>query len=189
MVAILWSRVRPAMPWWLLAIGIALMGTGDIIWDILAASGEVSEPSWADPVYLSGMMAIVLAAVLLLLRKGARISSLLDAIIVSAAFATLLWTLLVEPQVDTATVSVLQLATVAAYPALDLVMLSTLVVALHEWPAYRPRDQRIRRSGPRLPRERPGVRGRIAIGRVPSGRPGRRVAAGLRPVRQPRHSR
>ena len=123
------SRVRPAMPWWLLAAGIALMGAGDVIWDVLAAGGEVSDPSWADLAYLSGMTAISLAAVRLLLRKQGRLGGLLDALIVGSALAILLWTLVVDAAVDGSTVSLPQFATLAAYPALDIVILSVLVVA------------------------------------------------------------
>ena len=124
------SHVRPSGPWWILAAGIALMAVGDVTWDILALAGEVTEPSLADVAYLAGTLAICVASARYLLRSGRRLGGSLDAAIVGAALALLLWTLAVEAHIDLETMALPELATLVAYPALDVVMLGIVIVAI-----------------------------------------------------------
>ena len=124
------GRVRPAHPWWLLALGIALLGAGDIIWDILEVIGSTTEPSLADAAYLAGTLAICVAAGRLLLRKDGLLAGSLDAFMIGSAVSILLWTLVFDVQFESSFLASPQLITVAAYPALDVAMLSILVVAV-----------------------------------------------------------
>ena len=132
--AIVWgiqrSQVRPKAPWWILAAGIALMAVGDVTWDILALAGEVTEPSLADVAYLAGTLAICIASARYLLRAGRRFAGVLDAATVAAALALLLWTLVIGPHLELSTLALPEIATVFAYPALDVVMLGIVIVAV-----------------------------------------------------------
>jgi diguanylate cyclase (GGDEF)-like protein len=124
------NRPRPVMPWIMLAVGIALLAGGDIVYDLLSASGPVPDPSLADLPYILGSLALVGAAALQLLRHGRPVLGFLDAFVIGTAFAVVLWTLVVDPQLDEGAVPLVSFAVIAAYPAIDVAMLSILSVAL-----------------------------------------------------------
>lgn len=123
------GRLRPAASWWLLALGIALLALGDVTWDVIDALGGVTEPSLADIAYVAGTLAIFVATARLLLRRDGLMAGLLDAIIVGSAFSVLLWVLAFDQWFSQSVLSSPHFVTVIAYPALDVAMLSILLVA------------------------------------------------------------
>ncbi|CAN5616410.1 hypothetical protein BH23CHL8_BH23CHL8_13950 [soil metagenome] len=129
-LAVIIRHRRPRLPWILLAGGIALSATGEVVYDLLAAGGPVSEPSLADAFYLGGYAAICVALATLLLRGRRALVALLDAFVIGSAVGIVLWTLVVDPRIDEGALALSELAIVAAYPALDLAMLSILIAAL-----------------------------------------------------------
>jgi signal transduction histidine kinase len=116
-----------ALHWWLLAAGFALFALGDGIWAVLRAVGsDLGYPSVADALYLAAYPLWVLGALSLLRGRKPRVGDLLDGLIVAAAAAVLVWTLLVEPIAAQSGSSLLTRFVSGAYPAMDILLLSGL---------------------------------------------------------------
>ena len=130
---VLCYRPVPATPWWLLAGGLALSGTGDLTWELYPRvfGAETPFPSLADAFYLAGY-GFFIAGVVVLLRSGRRITiaDYLDAAFVSTAAALIVWLVAIEPQLDAGAADDLALFVSGAYPALDAVLLVALVQLL-----------------------------------------------------------
>ncbi len=129
-LAITRHYLRPRLPWIMLAGGVALIALGDVAFDLDMAGGAVSEPAPADVMYLVGYILLCLAMARLLLCRGNSIASVLEAGVMGAAAGSVLWALVVAPQLADHELSLAQVGTVVAYPMLDIAMLSILLAAL-----------------------------------------------------------
>jgi hypothetical protein len=124
-------RYRPTdvRPWLILAAGLALTTIGDWTWLVLAEVGVESVPSLADGFYLTGLV-LVGVAVMLLVRgriPGGDRDGIIDALIVAIGAALLSWTFLMRPLVTDPFASMAEVVTALAYPVVDILLLAVLV--------------------------------------------------------------
>ena len=120
-------RRRPARvgSWRLVAIAFGLLSLGDITWTVVALSGEVPYPSFADIPYLAGYVALILGIVGLMRGRvpGGDRTPIIDAAILAAGAGSIFWVAIVQPSLEGA-VDPLPVIVSMAYPALDLVLLA-----------------------------------------------------------------
>lgn len=119
-----------AGPWRMLAIGIGLQAVGNVTYDAMEATGPVPVPGLPDLFYLLGYLALAAAIWRLLWHRGESSEDLLDTFVIGAAVAIALWILLVDPALDEGSVPLIQLATIAAYPAADVALAVLVAVPL-----------------------------------------------------------
>ncbi len=121
---------RSCLPWYLFAVGQGLFVTSDV----LSSNYErlfghaMTFPSIADPFHLA-FYPFLVAGMLLLIHErdeGRDRDGLIDALIVTAALATLLWVYLIAPYADSETSSLLKSLTSIAYPAMDILVLGVV---------------------------------------------------------------
>jgi diguanylate cyclase (GGDEF)-like protein/PAS domain S-box-containing protein len=119
------------LPWFLFAVGQALF----VIGDALAYNYErifgaaLPFPSIADPFYLA-FYPLLVAGMLLLIRERneARDSaSLIDALIITVAAATVSWIYLMAPYAHDHTLTLLTKLTSIAYPMMDILVLGVVL--------------------------------------------------------------
>lgn len=131
---------RPAfpLPWLLFAVGNLFFAVADIIFNNLV---NPPVPSVADWFYLGGYPVLAVGLLLLLIRAGGlqRHAGLLEAAIVTCAFALFQWVWIVQAIVD-GSGSGVQRAVNAGYPMMDVVLLAGLagffVTAAWRTPAF-----------------------------------------------------
>jgi len=131
---------RPAfpLPWLLFAVGNLAFAVADIIFNNLV---NPPVPSVADWFYLAGYPIIAVGLLLLLIRAEGlqRHAGLLEAAIVTSAFALFQWVWVVQKIVD-GSGSVVERAVNAGYPSMDIVLLAGLagffVTAAWRTPAF-----------------------------------------------------
>jgi signal transduction histidine kinase len=131
---------RPAfpLPWLLFAAGNLFFAVADIIFNNLV---NPPVPSVADWFYLGGYPIIAVGLLLLLIRAEGlqRHAGLLEAAIVTSAFALFQWVWVVQKIVD-GSGSVVERAVNAGYPSMDIVLLAGLagffVTAAWRTPAF-----------------------------------------------------
>jgi signal transduction histidine kinase len=131
---------RPAfpLPWLLFAVGNLFFAVADIILNNLT---NPPTPSVADWFYLGGYPILAVGLLLLLIRAGGlqRIAGLLEAAIVTCAFALFQWVWIVQAIVD-GSGSGVERAVNAGYPSMDIVLLAGLagffVTAAWRTPAF-----------------------------------------------------
>ena len=123
------NRPRPQGPWLVLALGALLMGLGDIVY-FSAYSGTPPFPSLADPIYIAADLTYVLGMALLVSRSagGRDLYSYVDALVFSFGIGILLWAAFFTDALGSG--SDLQRAVSIAYPAIDLILLATLIRVL-----------------------------------------------------------
>jgi signal transduction histidine kinase len=132
------NRPSYALPWLLFAAGNLCFAAADIIFNHLA---NPPVPSVADWFYLAGYPLLAAGLLLLLIRAGGlqRRAGLLEAAIVTLAFALFQWVWIVQGIVDGGGSGV-QRAVDAAYPSMDIVLLAGLagffVTAAWRTPAF-----------------------------------------------------
>jgi diguanylate cyclase (GGDEF)-like protein/PAS domain S-box-containing protein len=124
------SDVRP-LPWHLFAVGQALFVAGDAIaYNYERIFGTALPfPSIADPFYLA-FYPLLVAGMLLLIRERneARDSaSLIDALIITVAAATVSWIYLMAPYAHDHTLTLLTKLTSIAYPMMDVLVLGVVL--------------------------------------------------------------
>jgi signal transduction histidine kinase len=119
-----WNRPETTVPWLLFAAGNACFAAGDVIGTAL---GDPAIPSAADWVYLAGYPLLASGLVLLLVRTGGhhRFAVLVDAVVVSCAFALVQWAFIVDKIVD-GPGSAAERAVSSAYPSMDVLLLAAL---------------------------------------------------------------
>jgi diguanylate cyclase (GGDEF)-like protein/PAS domain S-box-containing protein len=118
------------LPWHLFALGQALFLTGDI----LAYNHEhlfgtrLAFPSIADPFHLAFYPLLVAGMLLLSRGRGENRdrASLIDALIITVALATLLWVYLIAPYAHNHTLPLLRRLTSVAYPTMDILVLGVV---------------------------------------------------------------
>ena len=124
-------RYRPTdvRPWVILAAGLALTTIGDWTWLVLAELGFESVPSPADALYLTGLVLIGVAVMLLVRGRipGGDRAGIIDALIVAIGAALLSWTFLMRPLVEDPFASIPEIVTALAYPVVDILLLAVLV--------------------------------------------------------------
>jgi signal transduction histidine kinase len=122
-------RPARALPWLLIALGTALTVAGEITWEVYDALGRNPFPSVADVLYLGGYP--VLGAGLVLLARGRghgrTQGAFLDAAIVTVAAGVVAWAFLIEPYAADASLGLTERSLSAAYPLMDLLLLTLLV--------------------------------------------------------------
>ena len=122
-------RADSPLAWYLLAGGVAALTTGDTLYNIrlrLPHSGQVF-PSVVDLVYLCVFYPLVIAGLLLLIRRrspGRDIPSLIDAAIITVGVGLLSWVFLIAPYVHASELTLLQRLASIAYPLGDVLVLA-----------------------------------------------------------------
>src|SRR6266545_2939146 len=132
-VAVFWgvlrNQPRPPLPWLLLGLSELIYAAADSTFYVRHyILGLLDYPSAADPLYL-GHYPLVVAALLLLIRRrtpGRDLPSVLDASVLAVVAAMLSWLYLIGPSTRLDAPMLVKLTSVA-YPVMDLAM---LVVAL-----------------------------------------------------------
>ncbi len=119
------------LPWYLFAVGQALFVAGDALaYNYERIFGTALPfPSIADPFYLA-FYPLLVAGMLLLIheRNEARDSaSLIDALIVTVAAATVSWIYLMAPYAHDHTLTLLTKLTSIAYPMMDVLVLGVVL--------------------------------------------------------------
>ncbi|HSX22756.1 MAG TPA: hypothetical protein VLE97_08305, partial [Gaiellaceae bacterium] len=124
-LAIVWGirtyRPRPVLPWLVFATGNALFVAGDAIFDLFPST---STPSVADVLYLSAYPLFALSVLLLLFASEGHLrgEALVDAGIVTLAFAVFQWLFVMQPAIHSAG-NLSQEIVYGLYPAMDIVLL------------------------------------------------------------------
>ena len=132
------NRPSYPLPWLLFAAGNLCFAAADIIFNHLA---NPPVPSVADWFYLAGYPLLAAGLLLLLIRAGGlqRRAGLLEATIVTLAFALFQWVWIVQGIVDGSGGTVERVVS-AAYPSMDVVLLAGLagffVTAAWRTPAF-----------------------------------------------------
>lgn len=122
---ILWGirayQPRPALPWLLFAIGNGLFVAGDAVFDFYP---NATSPSAADVLYLTAYPLFALSVVLLLIASEGHRSggALVDAGIVTCAFAVFQWIFVMQPAIHGNGALGAKII-YGLYPAMDIVLL------------------------------------------------------------------
>jgi len=103
------------------------MAAGEIAWIISAQDGF---SGIADTLYLLGYVAMCGAMVVFARRHSAGIGSILDASILTAAAASILWMLVIEPTLADISRAPAEALLATAYPLADIVMIGLLLLIL-----------------------------------------------------------
>ena len=123
-------RWRPARQraWILLAVGVALGSTGDILVSFLTRpDGTAPFPSVADAAYLLGYVVIAIGLVWLV-RDGSRDRervAWIDALIVASAAGIFIWVFVIRGEIGSSS-DALSALVAAAYPFLDIVQIAVV---------------------------------------------------------------
>ncbi|KAA1397994.1 putative bifunctional diguanylate cyclase/phosphodiesterase [Aeromicrobium ginsengisoli] len=130
------NRPVKVLPWYLMAAGQSAWVAGDLFFDL--PNLVRTTPSASDLAYLTAYpLLIVGLAVLVHSRRPTRDTpGLIDSAIVVLGLGLLSWVLVADPIVDDTTISWVDRAIAAAYPAGDIVLLA-LVVRLVSVPGAR----------------------------------------------------
>jgi signal transduction histidine kinase len=125
---------RPArpLPWILLAAGFGAFVAGEITWHVYSYGlGQDPFPSVADLFYLAGYPLLATGLLLLARARGAHRwqeqAGFLDAAIVTVGAFAIAWTFLMLPYVADETLPALDRVLSAAYPLMDVLLLTLLV--------------------------------------------------------------
>jgi len=119
------------LPWYLFALGQALFVSGDVIaYNYHRFFGhELPFPSIADPLYLA-FYPLLIAGMLLLIHERNETrdrASLIDALIITVAAATVSWIYLMAPYAHDHTLTLLTKLTSIAYPTMDVLVLGVVL--------------------------------------------------------------
>jgi diguanylate cyclase (GGDEF)-like protein len=130
------TTFRPS--WHILALGLALYGSGNIYWTIaIRTLNPMPFPSMADALFLSFYPCAFVALVLMVREHFRRftLSLWLDGIVGGLAAAAVAGAAILGPVLSNTTGSTAAIVTTTAYPLLDLVLLLTLVatLSLYHW--------------------------------------------------------
>jgi diguanylate cyclase (GGDEF)-like protein len=130
------TTFRPS--WHILALGLALYGSGNIYWTIaIRPLNPEPFPSLADVLFLSFYPCAFIALVLMVREHFKRfsLSLWLDGIVGGLAAAAGAAAAILGPVLSTTTGSTAAVITTTAYPLLDIVLLLTLVatLSLYHW--------------------------------------------------------
>jgi signal transduction histidine kinase len=125
------NRPRARLPWFLFAAGMLAFSIGDTILNFYGYIWHKTPPipSAADIFYLGGYPILAAGLAILILRFGAfeRRTGLIDAALFTVAFALVQWVFVMKDLVH-GEGSAASKAVAAAYPGMDVVLLSALAV-------------------------------------------------------------
>ena len=126
-------RPPQARAWLLLAVGVAMLASGDAVYYTYEARHAAAAPFpyWSDLLYLSCYVFLLLG--LVLLARGAHRldrTSVIDAAIVGTGIGLPLWVFSIAPYATDTTSTALARAVAAGYPIADFVVLAA---AAHLW--------------------------------------------------------
>src|SRR3954469_13904471 len=140
LVCLLRALAQPTRTWvsFLLPTALAVYGSGNVVWTIFVRPLAVQPfPSVADALFLAFYPLVFVALLLSIRRQAERIpaSLWLDGLVGGLAVGALLSALAIRPILTVDAGSWAAVATTAAYPLLDLILLLLLTVALamHRW--------------------------------------------------------
>ena len=134
------NRPDVRLPWLLFGLGNLSFAIADIIFDV---NPTAAVPGVADWFYLAGYPLLAVGLAYLIIHAGGhhRFAALVEAAIVTVAFALFQWVFVVDRIVDDAG-SVSERAVTAAYPSMDVLLLAGLagffVTAAWRPPAFLP---------------------------------------------------
>ena len=124
-------RARQPGPWYVLAFGLLLFLTGDVIWNYYEnfLGTDAPVPSVADGLYIAALPCMALGLVLMLrvATSGPQWGSLIDILIVTSVAGTLSWIFLIEPNIADQTRSLVERLVAVTYPLMDLVLLAAVL--------------------------------------------------------------
>jgi signal transduction histidine kinase len=124
------NRPSLATAWYLFAAGLLAFAVGDVLFNLYAWvwHRDPPIPSVADVFYLAGYPFLTLGLVLLVLRvqREQRRAGLIEAALLTTAFATCQWIFVMKPQIEGSSDWVSNLVALS-YPAMDIVLLAGLV--------------------------------------------------------------
>src|SRR3954447_6371479 len=139
-ICLLRVLAQPTRTWvsFLLPTALAVYGSGNVVWTIFVRPLAVQPfPSVADALFLAFYPLVFVALLLSIRRQAERIpaSLWLDGLVGGLAVGALLSALAIRPILTVDAGSWAAVATTAAYPLLDLILLLLLTVALamHRW--------------------------------------------------------
>jgi signal transduction histidine kinase len=117
-----WHRPNARLPWYLMAIGIALFGLGDLVQEMLHSE-------LADLCFLSTYL-LLTAALLKLVRtrrRGRDVAALLDGLVFTTGLALLSWQFLMLPYVRDPSLSSGEKLYSLIFPLADVMLLAVLL--------------------------------------------------------------
>jgi PAS domain S-box-containing protein len=124
-------RPHQRLAWYLVAAGLALWVSGDVItYNYERFFGtEPPFPSIGDLLYLSVYPFLIAGMLLLLHRRspGSDRASLIDSLIVTIGVGTLSWVFLLAPYVHDESLRLVEKLTAMAYPMMDLLLFAVVV--------------------------------------------------------------
>jgi signal transduction histidine kinase len=126
LLSVMWGarhyRPVPLRPWFLFAGGIALFIVGDVLTDVYP---DWVSPSPADYAYLAGYPLLAAAVVMLVVASGShrRVGALVDAAIVTVAFAIFQWIFVMSPALHMSGPFGQRVVLGVMYPIMDIVLL------------------------------------------------------------------
>jgi PAS domain S-box-containing protein len=131
LVAVRVHKPEQRLAWHLVAVGMVLFVSGDVItYNYPGLFGtEVPFPSIGDLFYLS-VYPFLIAGILLLIQRrtpGGDRDSLLDSLIVGVGVGALSWVYLIAPNIRDETLTVAQKLVAMGYPLMDVVLLTVAV--------------------------------------------------------------
>jgi signal transduction histidine kinase len=139
LLSVLWGtrhyRPVPLRPWFVFAAGIALFIVGDVLTDIYP---DWVSPAPADYAYLAGYPLLAAALVMLVVASGShrRVGALLDAAVVTVAFAIFEWIFVMSPALHTSGPLGQRVVLGVLYPVMDIVLLGAMA-GFFSSPAWR----------------------------------------------------
>jgi hypothetical protein len=121
-------RPRYRAPWYLLALGLALFITGDVVaynYDEFFGIAY-SSPSVADVLYLAVYPCLALALLLMVRYRtpGRDWTSFLDSLMVAVSLGTVSWVFLIEPNWRASQLGLLTKLISVSYPIMDLLVIT-----------------------------------------------------------------
>jgi signal transduction histidine kinase len=128
-VGVMTNSPRSRAPWYLLAAGQACFVMGDILWDVYADVLHSSPfPSVADVLYLAGYPLLAAGLALLVRERDPQgdHASVIDALMVTAGLAIVIWVFWIDRYTGDATLSRPVIVMSIAYPAMDLLLIGFL---------------------------------------------------------------
>ena len=140
LVCLLRVRAQPVRTWtaFLLPSALAIYGSGNIVWTVFIRPLDVQPfPSVADGLFLAFYPLVFVSLLQSIRRMAERLpaSLWLDGLVGGLAVGALISALAIRPILSAGVGSWAAVATTAAYPLLDLILLLllTVMLAMHRW--------------------------------------------------------